>query len=99
MRRILEKIGHKQEGSTTIMSDNSSAIKLSKNPVMHGRSKHIDVRFHFLRDLVKDGVIKSEFCGTKDQIADVMTKPLKLEHFLRLRQMLGICDVSDKLNT
>ena len=99
MRRILEKIGHKQEGSTTIMSDNSSAIKLSKNPIMHGKSKYIDMRFHFLRDVVKDGVIKLEFCGTKDQIPDVMTKPLKLEHFLRLRHMLGICEVSDRLNT
>jgi hypothetical protein len=67
------------------MSDNSSVIKLSKNPVMHGRSKHIDMRFHFLQDLVKDSVIKLEFYGTKDQIADVMIKPLKLEHFLKLR--------------
>ena len=85
MRRILDKIGHKQEGGITIMSDNSLAIKLFKNPVMHGKSKHIDVRFHFLRDLVKDCVIKLEFYGTKDQIVDMMTKPLKLEHFLRLR--------------
>ena len=81
------------------MSDNNSAIKILKNPVMHGRSKHIDVRFHFLRDLVKDGVIELEFCGTKEQIADVMNKPLKLEQFQKLRQMLGICEVSDKLNT
>jgi hypothetical protein len=99
MRRILEKIGYQQEGSTVIMSDSSSAIKISKNPVMHGRSKHIDVRFHFLRDLVKDGVIKLEFCGTKEQVADVMTKPLKLDQFQKLRQMLGVCEVSDKLNT
>jgi hypothetical protein len=99
MRRILEKIGYQQEGSTVIMSDSSSAIKISKNPVMHGRSKHIDVMFHFLRDLVKDGVIKLEFCGTKEQVADVMTKPLKLDQFQKLRQMLGVCEVSDKLNT
>lgn len=99
MRRILEKLGHKYKGSTTIMCDSSSAIKLSKNPVMHGRSKHIDVRFHFLRDLVKDGVIKMEFCGTRDQVADVMTKPLKLEDFLRLRKMLGVSEVPHKLNT
>ena len=79
MRRILEKIGHKQEGSTTIMSDSSSAIKLSKNSIMHGRSKYIDVMFRFLRDLVKDGVIKPELCGIRNQIADVMTMPLKLE--------------------
>lgn len=84
MRRILEKLGWKQKGSTTIMCDSSPAIKLSKNPVIHGRSKHIDVWFHFLQDLVKDGVIDLVFNGAKDQLADVMTKPLKLEDFLRL---------------
>jgi hypothetical protein len=48
MRKILEKIGHKQKESITITSDSSSVIKLSKNPVIHGRSRHIDMRFHFL---------------------------------------------------
>ena len=48
VRKILEKLGHVQGMCTTIYCDNSSAIKLSKNPVLHGRSKHIDVRFHFL---------------------------------------------------
>lgn len=54
LRRILEKLGHVQGISTTIYCDNSSAIKLSKNPALHGRSKHIDVRFHFLRNLTRD---------------------------------------------
>lgn len=91
MQRILEKLGYKQNKCTTIYCDNSSAIKLSKNPVMHGRSKHIDIRFHFLRDLTKDGVVELVHCGTKDQIADIMTKPLKLELFLRMRELLGMC--------
>ena len=64
---------------------------------MHGRSKHIDVHFHFLRDLVKDGSIELVHCGTENQVADVMTKPLKLNAFLRLRKMLGVCEVPDKL--
>ncbi|CAA7024669.1 unnamed protein product [Microthlaspi erraticum] len=92
MRRILEEFGLEQSGSTTIMCDNSSAIKLSKNPVLHGRSKHIDVRFHFLRDLTKDGVVKLVHCGTNEQIADILTKPLKLEVFVRLREKLGVCE-------
>jgi hypothetical protein len=58
MRRVLEKLGHPQGKCTTVLCDNSSTIKLSKNPVMHGRSKHIDVRFHFLRDLTRDGVVE-----------------------------------------
>lgn len=74
-----------------IFCDNSSAIKLYKNPVLHGRSKHIDIRFHFLRDLTRDGVIELVHCRSKDQIADIMTKPLKLEEFLKLRDLLGVC--------
>jgi hypothetical protein len=48
LRRILQQLGQNQEESTTFHCDNSSAIKLCKNPVLHGRSKHIDVRFHFI---------------------------------------------------
>ncbi|RVW63013.1 Retrovirus-related Pol polyprotein from transposon RE1 [Vitis vinifera] len=71
----------------------SLTIKLSKNPVMHGRSRHIDVRFHFLRDLTKEEVVKLVHCGTNDQVADILTKPLKLEVFLKLREKLGVCEV------
>ena len=49
---------------------------------MHGRSKHIDVRFHFLRELTKAGTVELVHCGTQEQLADVMTKPLKLDVFL-----------------
>ena len=51
LKRVLGKLAQNQGKTTIIRCDSSSAIKLSKNPVMHGRSKHIDVRFHFLRDL------------------------------------------------
>uniref|UniRef100_A0A803LCB7 Uncharacterized protein n=2 Tax=Chenopodium quinoa TaxID=63459 RepID=A0A803LCB7_CHEQI len=57
LRNLLKETGHVQEGPTTIYVDNMSAIKLAKNPVQHGRSKHIDTRFHFLRDQVKQGTI------------------------------------------
>jgi len=57
-RRILEELQFKQRRPTAIYCDNTSTIKLSKNPVFHGRSKHIDVRFYFLRDLTKDEVIE-----------------------------------------
>ena len=50
---------------------------------MHGRSKHIDVRFHFLRDLTKEGTIELVHCNTQEHIAGIMTKPLKLEIFFK----------------
>ena len=95
IRRILEKLSHTQGNCTTVFCDNSSTIKLSKNPVMDGRSKHIDVHFHFLRDLTKEGVVELVHCGTQDQIADVMTKPLKLDMFLKLRELMGVREVPD----
>ncbi|RVW59737.1 Retrovirus-related Pol polyprotein from transposon TNT 1-94 [Vitis vinifera] len=85
LRRILKSLNQVQTSPTVIYCDNVSAIKLSKNPVMHGRSKHIDVRFHFLRDLIKDEVVELLQCSTHEQIADIMTKPLKLEAFQKLR--------------
>ncbi|XP_048324673.2 secreted RxLR effector protein 161-like [Ziziphus jujuba] len=81
MKRILRELGHFDGGCITLMCDNSSTIKLSKNLVMHGRSKHIDVRCQFLRNLTKDGIIELVYCGSQDQVADIMTKPLNLEVF------------------
>lgn len=97
MKRILKKIGYEGSSSPLIYCDNSSTIKLSKNPVMHGKSKHIDVRFHFLRDLVNEGAVQLKFCSTHQQVADIFTKPLKLDTFLELRRKLGVCD-EPKLN-
>ena len=53
LRNIFEEVHFKQQGPTLIYCDNSSTIKLSKNPIMHGRSKHIDVRFHFFKGPIK----------------------------------------------
>jgi len=88
LRKILEKLGHVQNNSTIVYCDNSSTIKHAKNPVMYGRSKHIDVRFHFLLELTKEGIVQLH---TQEQIANVMTKPLKLDVFVKLHNLLGVC--------
>jgi hypothetical protein len=93
LRRILQQLGQNQKESTTIHCDNSSAIKLCKNPVLHGRSKHIDVRFHFIRELTNMGVVEVIHCNTQNQIADIMTKPLKNDAFVKLRGLMGICSM------
>ncbi|XP_061993289.1 secreted RxLR effector protein 161-like [Rosa rugosa] len=93
MKRVLDKLGHTQGKCITILCDSSSTIKLSRNPILHGRSKHIDVRFHFLHDLTRYGKLKLVHCGSHDQVADIMTKPLKLNAFVKLRELLGVCDV------
>jgi len=73
MKGIFEQIGVKYWECIDIFCDNSSLVKLSKNPVMHRSTKHINVRYHYLRELSSQGVVKMEFCGTQEQLADIMT--------------------------
>ena len=91
MKRILEKLSQSQSQCTTIFCDNSSTIKLSRNPVMHGRSKHIDMHFHYPCDLTKEGIVGLIYYGTQEQLANVMTKALKLDTFQKLHDQLGVC--------
>ena len=81
--------------NSPIMCDNTSAINLSKNPVHHSHTKHIDIRHHFLRDPALKGDISLNFISTDNQNADIFTKPLKEDIFMRFRRDLGICNISD----
>ncbi|GJQ95329.1 retrovirus-related pol polyprotein from transposon TNT 1-94 [Tanacetum coccineum] len=78
-----------------IMCDNKGAIDLSKNPVQHSRTKHIEIRHHFLRDNVQKGNISLEKVSSEDNIADILTKPLKREPFNYLRLGLGMMEQID----
>ena len=69
MRRVLKELSQDHQESTTILCDNHSAIALSKNHVFHKRTKHIDIRFHFIRELVSNKEICLEFCRSEDQLA------------------------------
>ncbi|XP_038904442.1 secreted RxLR effector protein 161-like [Benincasa hispida] len=90
LRNILENLHYKQEEASIIHCDNTSTIKLSRNPVLHGRSKYIDVRYHYLRDLTNGGIINLSYCKSEDQVADILTKPLKLATIVKLRSLLGV---------
>ena len=81
-----------QEKSTKIYVDNKSAIALAKNPVYHERSKHIDTRFHFIRDHIKNKEVEIHHVKTSEQVVDILTKPLKYEIFQQLRRKLGMLD-------
>jgi hypothetical protein len=69
------------------------AIALAKNPVLHDRSKHIDIKFHFLRDCVDGGQIVIEFVETGRQLVDILTKSLGRLRFTELRKMIGMAEV------
>lgn len=81
-------------GTMTLHCDNTSAINISKNSVQHSRTKHIDIRHHFIRELVEEKTIEFEYISTDNQLADIMTKPLDSIRFLALRKSVGVCTVS-----
>ena len=80
----------------TLYCDNMSAINISKNPIQHSRTKHIDIRHHFIRDLVEDKVVTLEHVATDNQLADIFTKALDANKFETLRGKLGICLLDDQ---
>jgi hypothetical protein len=90
LRRILKEMSHTENDPTPIFCDNTSAIALSKNHVFHKKRKHIDTRFHFIRELVNNGDIALQFCASRDQLVDIFTKPLGKSVFDFHRQHLGI---------
>ena len=75
MKKLLYEYGISQD-TMCVFYDNSSAINLSKNPVQHSKSKHIEIWYHFIRDLVEEKVVWLEFINTDNQKADIFTKPL-----------------------
>lgn len=90
---IFGELKMKEKGAITLMVDNKSAINLAKHPVAHGRSKHIETRFHFLREQVTKGKLSVKYCPTTVQVADIFTKPLKIDQFKELRSRLGVIEV------
>ena len=81
LRKLLKEMNITQDGPTKIRVDNKSAIELAKNPVHHERSKHIDVRFHFIRENIKNGEVELIHVPSQEQIADIFTKPLSINLF------------------
>lgn len=90
LRRLLTDFGVELSRPTIIQCDNKSAISITRNPSMHGRSRHIDTRFHFIRDLVSNGEINVVYCHTNEQVADVFTKALPNHKFEFFQHALGV---------
>ena len=74
----------------SILCDNTSAINIPKNLVMHSKTKHIPIKYHFLREQVLEQKVKLEYVPSKEQVVDIFTKPLPRETFEYLIQKLGV---------
>ena len=78
--------------TTVILCDNQSGIRLSENPVFHDRSKHIDIKYHFIWDMVQRGVVRLDHIGTDEQLAYILTMPLGKVMFLTFCENLSIVE-------
>jgi hypothetical protein len=81
------------------MCDNTSAISISKNLVMHSKTKHIPIKYHFLREQVLEKKVKLEYVPSKEQVVDIFTKPLPREAFEYLGQKLGVVSAMQRIRS
>ena len=89
LRRLLLNLGFSQK-PTILYEDNQGAIALSKNPKSHSGTKHIDIRYHFIREIIERKEVEPEYCATQNMIADIFTKGLPRPKFEELRHLMGV---------
>ena len=90
LRRLLKDIQDLQDEPITIMKDNQGAIGIAENLVAHSKTKHIDIRYHYIRETVIDRTVNLSYCPTKRMIGDMLTKPLPKQRFEILRTAMGL---------
>ena len=78
-----------------INEDNQGAIAMARNPIAHSRTKHINIRFHFIRNTQEEGIINIIFCPTSNMVADLLTKPIPCIQFEKLRSLMGMEELVD----
>ena len=78
---------------TLLMEDNQGAISIAKNPVAHSRTKHIDIRYHYIREAIQEAIVNISYCPTEQMVADLLTKPLPKERFKELRDAMGMVEL------
>ena len=99
LRALLNEFNFHQEQPTVIKEDNQGTISMARNPVSHSRTKHIDIKYHYVRETISNGYVTLEYCPTEHMIADLLTKPLARERFETLRSTMGLKCLSSNTYT
>ena len=90
LRKLLVNLLKEKMEATNILCDNQSYIKLSKNPVFHDRSTHIDIQCHFIKDCVQRGVVQLQYTPIGEQVAYILTKALGKKKYVYFREKMGM---------
>lgn len=93
LRLLNELLAPVKLKTPTLFVDNQSALKLIRNPQFHKRTKHIDVKYHYIREKYEEGMMNIEYVKSEDQLADIFTKALCAEKFRKFRHLLGVCQL------
>lgn len=94
LRKLFGELFEQVPDTIVIYCDNKSGIRLAENLLFHDKSKHIDIKYHYIWDMVQRGAVMLHHIVTDDQIVDILTKPLPKGKFLNFREQLGLMDVT-----
>jgi hypothetical protein len=92
LRKLLSYLFSVEMEPTIIHFDNQSCIKISKNHVFHDRSKHIEMRYHYVQDMVQKNILSIQYVPMAEQTADILTKPMSLTKFVYFQDKLGVVE-------
>lgn len=98
-RAFFTELGLPPTTATTVYSDSQGAIALGKNPEHHKRTKHIDIKHHYVREQVAAGTVTSPYISTDDMLADVLTKPLAAQRHIKLAEAMGVRAITPQTNS
>ena len=93
LQALVDELYGTTQDSIPIFCDNQGAISLASNNKFHGRTKHIDLRYHYIRELVKNGTLHLEYCPTEENLADAFTKALPRPRLEKLRAKMSLACV------
>lgn len=93
LRKMMSRLGFEDPEPTTLQIDNLGAIHLTSKSVFHGRTKHIKIQYHWIREIFKAGDLQLQHCNTHQMVADILTKALGKAQFKKLRDQLGLSSI------